>query len=41
MNFKEENILIMIKLHKARNWLYKLRYEDKDLHKDIFVDKYE
>lgn len=40
VNLKEIKILIMICLYIAQKWLYKLRYEYKNIYKDIFINRY-
>ena len=32
---------IVIRSRTARRWLYKLGYEYKDIHKDVFIDEHE
>ena len=38
---EREEIPIVIRLRTACNWLRKLEYEYKNVHKDIFVDGHE
>lgn len=41
MSLELEEILMVIRLRTVCNWLCKLKYEHKDVCKDVFVDGHE
>ena len=41
MDLERVEIPIMIQSRTAQRWLYKLGYEYKDVHKDVFIDGHE